>query len=214
MSFYQKHGKRMLDIVVATVALVVLAPIFLVVALLIAVKLGRPVIFSQKRSGLAGRPFQMFKFRSMTNARGPGGELLPDADRLTRFGRLLRASSLDELPGFWNILKGDMALVGPRPYVHVYLERYNEYQLRRFLARPGLTGWAMVNGRNSLSWEEKLALDSWYSDRVSLLLDLKIIGLTVVRVLRREGASSADGHVVSEFMGTDTAKSETRSAKP
>lgn len=214
MSLYRTHLKRGIDVVVASVALVLAAPLLLLVALLVAVKLGRPVLFSQERSGLGGRPFRMVKFRSMTDATGPDGRPLPDAERLTPFGRWLRSSSLDELPELWNIVKGEMGLVGPRPYVHAYHDRYNAEQRRRFSVRPGLTSWAMVNGRNAIPWDEKLALDTWYSDRVSFALDLRIVAMTVGKVLRREGASSTGDQAVPEFTGTQAPRDERHREDP
>lgn len=204
MSLYRNHLKRVIDVVVAATALIVTAPLLLIVALLVAFKLGRPVLFAQERSGLGGRPFRMVKFRTMTNATSADGRLLPDAERLVPFGRWLRATSIDELPELWNIVRGEMGLVGPRPYVHVYHDRYNAEQRRRFSVRPGLTSWAMVNGRNAVPWDEKLALDTWYADRVSFGLDLKIMAMTVGKVLRREGASSIGALEVPEFMGTQS----------
>jgi lipopolysaccharide/colanic/teichoic acid biosynthesis glycosyltransferase len=165
-------------------------------------KLGSPVFFRQTRPGLYGRPFQMVKFRTMTDARGPDDQLLPDADRLTPFGRFLRASSLDELPELWNVLKGDMSLVGPRPLLVEYLPLYSPEQSRRHEARPGITGWAQVNGRNALNWDEKFKLDVWYVDHRSLWLDIKILWLTVRKVLVREGISAAGEATMSKFTGS------------
>lgn len=185
--------KRLFDIFVSAGALIVLSPLMVCLALLIRVKLGAPVLFSQVRPGLNTGPFRMYKFRSMTNARDAHGSLLPDAERLTPFGKFLRASSLDELPELFNILRGDMSLVGPRPLLMEYLPLYSARQARRHEVRPGLTGWAQVNGRNALSWDEKFELDVWYVENQSFLLDLKILWLTMLTVVRRKGISS-DGH--------------------
>ena len=185
--------KRLFDIFVSAGALIVLSPLMVCLALLIRVKLGAPVLFSQVRPGLNTVPFRMYKFRSMTNARDAHGSLLPDAERLTPFGKFLRASSLDELPELFNILRGDMSLVGPRPLLMEYLPLYSARQARRHEVRPGLTGWAQVNGRNALSWDEKFELDVWYVENRSFALDLKILWLTMLTVIRRKGISS-DGH--------------------
>jgi lipopolysaccharide/colanic/teichoic acid biosynthesis glycosyltransferase len=194
--------KRLLDLTAALLGLIVLALPLLLLVWLVRRKLGRPAFFRQVRPGLHGRPFQMVKFRTMTDARGPDGALLPDAERLTPFGRFLRASSLDELPELWNVLKGDMSLVGPRPLLMEYLPLYTPEQARRHAVRPGITGWAQVNGRNALSWEEKFALDVWYVDHRSLRLDLKILWLTVRKVLVREGISAAGEATMGKFTGS------------
>lgn len=186
--------KRAFDVCAAAVALVALAPVLLAVALLVRMRLGAPVLFRQTRPGLHGRPFGMIKFRSMTDARAPDGSLKADADRLTEFGRFLRASSLDELPGLWNVLRGEMSLVGPRPLLMQYLPLYTARQARRHDVRPGITGLAQVEGRNSLTWSDKFELDVRYVDSRSFLLDLQILWRTVAKVLRRDGVS-ADGHV-------------------
>ena len=194
--------KRFIDTFIASFALLALGIPLILLALLIRQKLGSPVLFRQARPGLHGRPFQMVKFRSMTDARGPDGQLLPDADRLTPFGRFLRASSLDELPGLWNVLKGDMSLVGPRPLLMEYLPLYSPEQARRHNVRPGITGWAQVNGRNALSWDDKFKLDVWYVDNRSLWLDINILWLTVRKVLVREGISAAGEATMSKFTGS------------
>lgn len=194
--------KRFLDIVGALVAMIVFSPVMLVVAVRLYRDVGSPVLFRQIRPGLAGRPFEMVKFRTMRNAVDANGSPLPDADRLTAFGRFLRSSSLDELPELWNVLKGDMSLVGPRPLLMEYLPLYTPEQARRHEVRPGVTGWAQVNGRNALSWEEKFRLDVWYVDNRSLLLDLRIIWLTVLKVVRRDGISAAGEATMSKFRGT------------
>lgn len=202
-SVYRRFGKPLLDRTAAAVGLVVLAPVLGVVAGLVRAKLGSPVLFSQTRPGLHGRPFTMHKFRTMTDARGPDGALLPDAERLTDFGRFLRASSLDELPELWDVLRGEMSLVGPRPLLMQYLDRYTPEQARRHEVRPGITGLAQVSGRNALSWDDKFALDVAYVERASLRLDLWILWQTVARVFRREGISAAGQATMPEFMGAD-----------
>lgn len=194
--------KRCFDFCAAAGALVLLAVPLFVLAVLVRVRLGKPVLFSQVRPGMHGKPFRMIKFRTMTDERAPDGALLPDADRLTRFGRFLRASSLDELPELWNVLKGDMSLVGPRPLLVDYLPLYSPEQARRHEVRPGITGWAQVNGRNALSWEDRFALDVWYVDHQSLALDVRILWLTVRKVLVREGISAAGEATMSRFTGT------------
>ena len=193
--------KRLLDLTAALLGLIVLALPLLLLVWLVRRKLGRPAFFRQVRPGLHGRPFQMVKFRTMTDARGPDGALLPDAERLTPFGRFLRASSLDELPELWNVLKGDMSLVGPRPLLMEYLPLYTPEQARRHAVRPGITGWAQVNGRNALSWEEKFALDVWYVDHQSLWLDIRILWMTAVKVLRRQDISAPGEATVEYFKG-------------
>lgn len=193
--------KRLFDIGLSVVGLVLLALPIAVLVLLVRIKLGSPVFFVQKRPGLQGRPFQMFKFRTMTDQLGPDGLLLPDSERLTPFGRWLRATSLDELPELWNVLKGDMSLVGPRPLLMEYLPRYSPEQARRHEVRPGITGWAQVNGRNSLSWEDKFKLDVWYVDHQSVWLDIKIIWMTLKKVIVREGISAEGEATMPKFTG-------------
>ena len=196
--------KRVFDLVV----LLLTAPLWLTalgaVAVLVRLNLGRPVLFRQPRPGLHGRVFELIKFRTMTDARDPHGKLLPDAQRLTRFGRWLRSTSLDELPEVLNVLKGEMSLVGPRPLLVQYLDRYTPQQARRHEVPPGLTGWVQVKGRNALSWEEKFRLDVWYVDHHSLWLDLRILVLTVWQVLRRHGVSAPGDATMPEFMGSPT----------
>lgn len=194
--------KRCFDVLVAAMALLLLAVPLVVLALLVRIKLGKPVLFAQVRPGMHGKPFLMVKFRTMTDASGPDGTLLPDAERLTSFGRFLRATSLDELPELWNVLKGDMSLVGPRPLLMEYLPLYSAEQARRHDVRPGVTGWAQVNGRNALSWEEKFALDVWYVDHQSFALDIKILWRTARKVLVREGISAAGEATMSRFTGS------------
>jgi sugar transferase EpsL len=199
--FYRRHGKRVLDLVLVFPALILLSPMMLLVVLLIRIRLGKPILFRQQRPGRHGKPFTMCKFRTMTNARDALGNLLLDADRLTSLGRFLRRTSLDELPELFNVLKGHMSLVGPRPLLMQYLDRYTPEQMRRHEVRPGITGWAQVNGRNALTWEQKFALDVWYVDHWSLCLDLKIIALTAWKVLTREGISQPGQATAQEFMG-------------
>ena len=194
--------KRLFDIVVSACALLVLALPLWVLMWQVRRKLGSPVFFTQVRPGLHGKPFKMVKFRSMTSERGPDGELLPDAVRLTPFGRFLRSTSLDELPELWNVLKGDMSLVGPRPLLMEYLPLYSPEQVRRHEVRPGITGWAQVNGRNAISWEAKFKLDVWYVDHRSLWLDIKILWLTIKKVLVREGISAAGEATMGKFTGS------------
>ena len=194
--------KRVFDIFLAALALLMFSIPILLLIWQIRSKLGSPAFFRQMRPGQNGKPFQMVKFRSMTDALGSDGQLLPDADRLTPFGRFLRASSLDELPGLWNVLKGDMSLVGPRPLLMEYLPLYSPEQARRHNVQPGITGWAQVNGRNALSWDDKFKLDVWYVDNRSLWLDIKILWLTVRKVLVREGISAAGEATMSKFTGS------------
>ncbi len=194
--------KRLLDIVASSLGLVILAPVFIATAILVRVKLGSPILFRQIRPGLHGQPFKMMKFRTMTDERDNQGELLPDAQRLTAFGKFLRSSSLDELPELLNVLKGDMSLVGPRPLLMEYLPLYSAEQSRRHHVKPGITGWAQINGRNAISWEQKFALDVWYVDNQSVLLDIKILCLTVWKVFKREGISAAGEATMSKFTGS------------
>jgi sugar transferase EpsL len=194
--------KRLFDIAASAVAIVLLFPVLLGLAATIRWKLGSPVLFRQQRPGLGGRPFWLLKFRTMTDAHGVDGVLLPDAVRLTPFGRFLRATSLDELPELINVLKGDMSLVGPRPLLMQYLDRYTPEQARRHEVRPGITGWAQVNGRNAITWEEKFKLDVWYVDNWSLWLDIKIIAMTVWKILKREGISQSGQATMEEFKGS------------
>jgi lipopolysaccharide/colanic/teichoic acid biosynthesis glycosyltransferase len=194
--------KRLLDIFVSALGLVLLSPLLLLVALLVMADVGLPVLFRQQRPGLNGRPFELVKFRTMRSDSAAGSGVASDGLRLTRTGRLLRASSLDELPELWNVLKGEMSLVGPRPLLMQYLDRYSPEQARRHEVRPGLTGWAQVNGRNALSWEEKFALDVWYVDHRSFALDLKILLLTAWSLIRPRGVSAEGEATMSEFMGT------------
>lgn len=194
--------KRLFDIVSATIGLIVLSPVIAVVAYLIHNRLGSPVLFRQVRPGLGGKPFEMVKFRTMRDSLDASGKPLPDSERMTDFGRFLRSSSLDELPELWNVIKGDMSLVGPRPLLMEYVPLYDEEQIRRHQARPGVTGWAQINGRNALSWEEKFKLDVWYVDNRSLWLDIKIIFLTIKKVLVRDGISAEGEATMTRFTGS------------
>jgi len=194
--------KRAMDLVGALAALVLLSPIVVVLCILVLSKLGSPVFFRQVRPGIEGRPFKMVKFRTMTDERGPDGALLPDDQRLTALGAWLRSTSLDELPELFNVLKGDMSLVGPRPLLMDYLSLYNDRQARRHEVRPGITGWAQINGRNALSWEEKFELDVWYVDNRSLWLDIKILFKTVLQVLKRDGISHGEDATMPRFKGS------------
>ncbi len=199
--WYRGFGKRALDIVLSALALIILSPVALIVAIAIRLTMGPPVIFSQVRPGLHGKPFVMYKFRTMLDLRDEEGNLLPDEVRLTKLGRFLRCSSLDEIPEFWNVLKGDMSLVGPRPLLMEYLPLYTKEQARRHEVKPGMTGWAQVNGRNAISWEEKFKLDVWYVDNVSFWIDIKILSLTFWKVLKREGISAPDHVTAPKFEG-------------
>jgi lipopolysaccharide/colanic/teichoic acid biosynthesis glycosyltransferase len=191
--------KRLFDVVVAIIALVIMSPLILCIAVVIRVALGKPVFFTQVRPGRWGKPFTVIKFRTMRDACDIKGHALPDAQRMTRFGRFLRSSSLDELPELWNVLRGEMSLVGPRPLLMEYLPLYNPQQARRHAVRPGMTGWAQINGRNAISWSEKFNFDVWYVDNESFLLDLKILILTIVRVFRRDGITAADNVTTPKF---------------
>ena len=198
--------KRSFDIVVSLGALFVFSPLFLALALVIRIRLGAPVLFVQERPGLKERPFRIYKFRSMTDVRDDEGKLLANSERLTGLGRFLRSSSLDELPELLNVLRGEMSLVGPRPLLMEYLDRYSCEEARRHDAKPGITGWAQVNGRNAITWEEKFALDLWYIDNRSFLLDLKILWLTFRKVLKKEGISHAGTVTMPRFRGSETGK--------
>jgi lipopolysaccharide/colanic/teichoic acid biosynthesis glycosyltransferase len=204
--------KRAFDILVSAGVLLALSLPILILMLFVRVKLGSPIFFRQDRPGLGGKTFRMVKFRTMTDARHPDGTLKPDAERLTRFGRLLRSTSLDELPELWNVLKGDMSLVGPRPLLVQYLARYSARQARRHEVRPGVTGWAQVNGRNAVAWDERFEMDVWYVENWSFGLDLKILVMTVAAVFRRSGVS-AEGHAtMPEFMGSESSEASRESA--
>lgn len=198
----KKFIKRLFDLSISFIGIIVLLPVLILIYVLCKIMLGSPVIFRQERPGLNGKIFTLYKFRSMTDAKDEEGVLLSDKLRLTKWGQFLRKSSLDELPELFNILKGDMSLVGPRPLLVRYLERYNQEQARRHEVRPGLTGLAQINGRNTISWEEKFNLDVWYIDNWSFILDLKIIWLTLLKVIKREGISAEGEATVGEFMGS------------
>jgi len=200
--------KRLFDLVVAVIVMALFSPLFLVVLLIVLVRLGQPVFFSQIRPGQHAKPFKMVKFRTMRDERDSSGQLLSDTVRLTKFGRFLRSTSLDELPELWNVLKGDMSLVGPRPLLMEYLPLYSREQARRHEVRPGITGWAQVNGRNALSWEEKFKLDVWYVDNQSLWLDLQILFMTIKKVLIREGISAKGDATMPVFTGKASGNNE------
>lgn len=205
---YEKYIKRCLDFVLSLIAIIILSPVMLITALLVRIKLGSPVIFCQERPGLNEKVFKMYKFRTMTDEKDENGNLLPDEVRLTSFGKKLRSTSLDELPELLNILKGDMSIIGPRPLLVKYLPRYNEFQKHRHDVRPGFTGYAQVNGRNSISWEEKFELDIHYVNRISFFLDLKILIKTIKVVLFKEGITSNNSETMEEFIGTDNCTEE------
>jgi sugar transferase EpsL len=194
--------KRLLDVSLAALGLALLGPVIPLLMLLVRIKLGAPALFIQIRPGLHGRPFRLVKLRTLTNACDERGDLLPDTDRLTPFGRFLRSTSLDELPELWNVLTGDMSLVGPRPLLMQYLNRYSPMQARRHDVKPGISGWAQVNGRNALTWEDRFDLDVWYVDHRTLWLDVKILMLTVLKVARREGISQSGHATMQEFTGS------------
>ena len=202
--FYQQWGKRPFDFISSSIIMIVSVPVYLITAFLIYVKLGSPIIFRQQRPGLHGRLFSILKFRTMTDGRDEAENLLPDAQRLTQFGKFLRSSSLDELPELWNVLKGEMSLVGPRPLLEQYLPLYTPEQMRRHEVRPGITGWAQVNGRNALSWEEKFELDVWYVDNHTFWLDIKIILMTIVKIVKRENINQEGQATMKEFIGSTT----------
>lgn len=201
-SFYQLFGKRILDILLSGIALIVLSPIILIVGFLVRIKLGSPIIFKQERPGKSEKIFSMYKFRTMTDERDHNGEYLPDEIRLTKFGKMLRATSLDELPELWNILKGDMSIVGPRPLLVEYLPLYSEKQRKRHNVRPGLTGLAQVNGRNAISWEEKFDLDVYYVDKISFFNDLIIIIQTCKKVIKKENINTINNNIPEKFKGS------------
>ncbi|MED3667080.1 sugar transferase [Geobacillus kaustophilus] len=202
--------KRSFDFIVSLIAFAVLSPIMVVTAILVHWKLGSPVLFKQQRPGLHGKPFYLYKFRTMTDERDENGELLPDHLRLTPFGQFLRKYSLDELPQLFNVLKGDISLVGPRPLLMEYLELYTPEQARRHEVKPGITGWAQVNGRNAISWEEKFKLDVWYVDNRTFWLDIKILFLTVIKVLKKEGINQSEYVTMEKFTGNVSQKHQVK----
>ena len=201
-SFYKKYGKRYFDFILTVLAIILLLPVLVIIIFLVRSRMGSPVLFCQQRPGLKGKPIMIHKFRTMTNEMDANGVLFPDSKRLTSFGKFLRSTSLDELPEIINVLKGNMSIVGPRPLLTQYLDRYTSEQARRHEVKPGITGWAQVNGRNAISWEEKFKLDVWYVDNYSFALDLKIIALTILKVLKREGINQSGHATAEEFMGT------------
>ena len=196
---YKLFLKKIVDFVLSLLGLLILLPIYLVIIFLIKINLGSPIFFKQERPGLNEKIFNIYKFRTMTNEFDQHGNLLPDENRLTKFGKFLRSTSLDELPSLWSVLKGDMSLVGPRPLLVEYLPFFSDSQARRHEVRPGITGWAQVNGRNAISWEEKFELDIWYVDNLSILLDIKILWLTLIRVLVRDGISPKNKDIMPRF---------------
>lgn len=200
--FYEKYVKRTVDFLLSLVSIIILSPVLLILAVVVRIKMGNPIVFSQSRPGINGKIFKMYKFRTMTNEKDENGNLLPDEMRLNKFGAFLRSTSLDELPEIFNILKGDMAIVGPRPLLVEYLPLYTREQARRHEVRPGMTGYAQVNGRNELSWEKKFELDVEYVDNVTFVNDLRIIFKTVKTVLKREGISSETSKTMEKFTGT------------
>ena len=201
-AFYTRFGKRGFDLALSIPGFLLMLPILATIALLVRTNLGSPVLFMQVRPGLHGKPFTIFKFRTMTDERDSKGNLLPDAKRLTRLGRFLRSTSLDELTELWNVLKGEMSLVGPRPLLMQYIERYTPEQFRRHEIRPGLTGWAQVNGRNAITWEEKFKLDVWYVDHQFCSLDVKILCMSIGKILSKEGINADGEPTMPEFLGT------------
>lgn len=200
--------KRLFDILVSGLVLLVLSPLIILISLCVLIYHGKPILFHQIRPGYGGKPFKIYKFRTMTDKRDNTGVLLPDAERLTRLGKFLRATSLDELPEFYNVLRGEMSLVGPRPLLMQYLDRYTPEQARRHAVLPGITGWAQVNGRNTLTWEDKFRLDVWYVDHWSFSLDVRILFLTLWKALMREGINQPGQATAEEFMGTKSNQSE------
>ena len=202
-------SKRLFDLTLTIPGVVLISPVLILLAVLVRLKLGRPVLFTQVRPGYREKPFPMIKFRSMTDRRDPSGALLPDEQRLTGLGRFMRSYSLDELPEVFNVLRGEMSLVGPRPLLMRYLERYSPEQRRRHEALPGITGWAQVNGRNALAWEDKFRLDIWYVDHWSITLDIRILWLTFIAAIKREGISHPDHATAPEFMGNEPQEAET-----
>lgn len=206
VGIYGRFIKRPMDFILSLIAIIMLSPVFLIVAFLVKTRLGSPVLFKQERPGLNGTIFKMYKFRTMTDEKNENGELLPDSVRLTKFGKFLRSTSLDELPGLFNIFKGDMSIIGPRPLLVQYLPLYNEHQKRRHEVRPGLSGLAQISGRNAISWEDKFKLDVQYVDQVSFLRDLKIICHTIKKVFIREGINSETAATVEVFQGNNKRK--------
>jgi sugar transferase EpsL len=213
VSAYGRWGKRIVDLIGLAALLPAVLPLILIISAAVRLTLGSPVLFRQVRPGLRGKPFCIFKFRTMKDLTDASGSLLPDAERLTRFGWLLRSTSLDELPSFWNVLRGEMSLIGPRPLLMEYVPLYSVQQARRHEVRPGVTGWAQINGRNALTWDDKLRLDVWYVDHMSLVLDLRILASTVWRVLRREGISAQGHPTMPRFTGPEAERPESVKTK-
>lgn len=201
--FYKRLAKRVIDLITVIPGLILVSPLLLFVALLVRSRLGSPILFRQERPGRLGQPFIIYKFRTMTDDRDGHGALLPDQERLTRFGRFMRSTSLDELPELLNVLKGDMSFVGPRPLLMGYLTLYTPEQMRRHDVKPGITGWAQVNGRNAIDWDEKFALDVWYVDNTSFTLDMRILWLTMLQVIRRDGINHPDHTTMAPFSGSE-----------
>lgn len=208
MRSFERLLKRLLDLTFALILLLLTAPLFLIVYSLLKLELGRDVFFFQTRPGLDGVPFKIYKFRTMNNSKGPTGELLPDDQRLTKTGRILRKLSLDEIPQLYNVLKGELSLVGPRPLLMQYLELYNDHQSKRHNVKPGITGWAQVNGRNAISWEQKFDLDVWYVENWSLALDFKILWMTFFKVVKQDGVNTPDNKPMPFFTGTPKQESK------
>lgn len=202
LKFYKQYGKRLLDLLIAIPAFIVFSVPMLLLSLLVLILLGRPVFFRQRRPGRRGVPFMMYKFRTMNHAQDDEGNLLSDANRLTRFGKFLRSTSLDELPELINVVKGEMSFVGPRPLLMQYLDRYTPEQARRHEVMPGVTGWAQINGRNAITWEEKFAFDNWYVDHQCFSIDIKILAITIWKIIKREGINQPGQMTAEEFMGT------------
>lgn len=205
---YQNFLKPLIDLLTAVILVVLLFPLFLVISLLIYIKLGRPIFFLQERAGYQGKIFKIIKFRTMLNSRSESNELLPDIDRLTVFGKFLRRFSLDELPSLFNVIKGDISFIGPRPFIAEYLEYYNEFQMQRHEVKPGITGWAQVCGRNAITWEEKFELDIWYVQHRSFWFDLKILILTFIRLLKPVNISNPEHVTMPKFLGSDIGKAK------
>lgn len=195
--------KRLIDIILSGLGIIFLSPLFIIITIIVLFKLGRPVLFCQIRPGLHGKPFEIYKFRTMLNKNDKNEQLLPDSQRLTTFGKLLRSTSMDELPELWNVLKGDMSLVGPRPLLMEYLTRYSPSQYRRHEIKPGITGWAQITGRNTLTWEQKFEQDVWYVDNQSLWIDLKILFITIIKVIKRDDINEDGKVTMSKFMGNN-----------
>jgi len=202
-SVYQSYIKRVIDVSLSVIVIMIVWPLLIAIYVVLRIKLGRPVMLRQKRPGFMGRPFNICKFRTMTDQRDVNGKLLPDEERITPIGRFIRSYSLDELPEVFNVLRGEMSFVGPRPLIMQYLDRYTAEQARRHEVMPGITGWVQVKGRNSLTWEEKFALDVWYVDHQSFMLDIRILFMTIWKVLRREGISQEGYVAAEEFMGSN-----------